>query len=144
VRATEWWIVLCVAAGCGGGAIAPAELVLDEEACSHCRMAVSQKLFAAQAVSRSGRTDFFDDIACLAKWAPEQTQGEEWGLFVVDQESGEWLDARAALFMRSDDLDTPMSSGLAAFGTRERAESAARKFKGRVLDWDSLCREESS
>jgi copper chaperone NosL len=144
MRVTEWWVVICLAAGCGGGAIEPAELVLDEEACSHCRMAVSQKLYAAQAVSRSGRTDFFDDIACLAKWAPTQTQGDDLGFFVVDQESGEWLDARAAYYMRSDELDTPMSSGLAAFGRRERAEAAARKLEGRVLDWDALCGEEIS
>ncbi|MHC4224542.1 MAG: hypothetical protein ACYSUN_11175 [Planctomycetota bacterium] len=62
----------------------------------------------------------------------------------MDQESSEWLDARVAHYMRSDELDTPMSSGLAAFGTRERAEAAARKLKGRVLDGKALCGEEAS
>ncbi len=76
MRALEALAVLSLVAGCGGGALEPAELHLNDEACSLCRMAVSQKPFAAQAVARSGRTDFFDDIGCLVRWAAEHPPGE--------------------------------------------------------------------
>lgn len=138
MRALEMLIVFCVA-GCGGGVLEPAELVLNEEACSLCRMAVSQKPFAAQAVARSGRTDFFDDIGCLAQWTPGE---EETALFVADYETGDWLDATKAHYVRSERLHTPMASGLAAFGVGERARSAARELDGRVLDWEQIRREQ--
>lgn len=128
-------LLLCVAAGCDRGPIEPKELVLNEEACSHCRMAVSQRPFAAQAVSRSGRAHFFDDIGCLVRWKPVR---DETALFVVDYETGEWLDATKAHYVRAEHLDTPMSSGLVAFGTKERAAAAAAKLGGVVLDWDQV------
>ncbi|MHC4136689.1 MAG: nitrous oxide reductase accessory protein NosL [Planctomycetota bacterium] len=143
MRTLEALAVLCIA-GCGGGALEPAELVLNEEACSLCRMAVSVKPFAAQAVARSGRTDFFDDIGCLVRWAAEHAPAEETALFVVDHETGAWLDAKDAHYVRSETLDTPMSSGLAAFGTQARAMAAAKPLKGRVLGWEALCKEEAS
>ena len=138
VRTTEALAALLwIAAGCGGGPIEPRELVLNEEACSLCRMAVSQRPFAAQAVSRSGSVDFFDDIGCLAQWTPMHVH-EETARFVVDYETGAWLDATKAYFVRAPRLDTPMSSGLAAFGTRDRAVAAAAKLRGEVLDWDEV------
>jgi copper chaperone NosL len=144
MRARELVVVLVAGlADCGGGELEPAELVLNEEACSHCRMAVSQKRFAAQAVARSGRTDFFDDIGCLAKWAPEHAPIGTTAVFVVDYETGVWLDARKAHYVRSDGLDTPMASGLVAFGAKERAAAAATRLQGRTLDWAALCREEA-
>jgi nitrous oxide reductase accessory protein NosL len=134
--------LLCLA-GCGGP-LEPAELVLNEEACSLCRMAVSQRRFAAQAVARSGRTDFFDDIGCLARWAPEHATSEETALFVADYETGAWLPAKDARYVRGASLETPMSSGLAAFATPARAAAAAKALNGYVLDWEALCEEEAS
>lgn len=142
MRARDLLAVLCLAA-CGG-ALQPAELVLNEEACSLCRMAVSQKSFAAQVVARSGREDFFDDIGCFVRWVPEHAQPEETALFVVDYETGAWLDASKAHYVRCEKLDTPMSSGLAAFGTKERAAAVAEALNGYVLDWAELCEEEAS
>jgi len=134
-------LLLLGLAGCGGP-LKPAELHLNEEACSHCRMAVSQRPFAAQAVSRSGGTDFFDDIGCLVAWAAKHAHPGTTALFVVDYETGDWLDATKAYYVSSVILDTPMSSGLAAFGTRERAAAAAKNLEGRVVDWNAL-REET-
>jgi len=143
MRTLEALAVLFCIAGCGG-ALEPAELHLNDEACSLCRMAVSQRPFAAQAVTRSGRTDFFDNIGCLVRWAPENAPPDETALFVVDHETGAWLDAKRAHYVRSETLDTPMSSGLAAFGAKEKAAAAAKTLKGRVLDWEALCKEEAS
>lgn len=143
MRTLEALAVLCLAAGCGG-ALEPAELVLNEEACSLCRMAVSVRPFAAQAVARSGREDFFDDIGCLVRWAPEHAPPDQTALFVVDYETGAWLDAGKAHYVRCERLDTPMSSGLAAFGAKARAAAMAEVLNGYVLDWEELCEEEAS
>ncbi|MCP5114401.1 MAG: hypothetical protein GY953_26525 [bacterium] len=127
--------------GCLGGRPEPVEIALNEEICSHCRMAVSQRQFAGEVVTPSGRVDYFDDIGCLAAWLRQQQPATGAGVFVVDYENGEWLEAAAAQFVRSEAVSTPMGSGLTAFATSERAAAAAEKFPGRVLDWQGALRE---
>ena len=116
----------------------PVPLVLDEEMCSHCRMAVSQRPFAAEVVTVEGSVDYFDDIGCLVAWVKEHRPSETAGVFVVDYESEEWLDARGAYYVESKRLPTPMSSGLAAFGSEESAEAAAERLEGRVVLWADI------
>jgi copper chaperone NosL len=124
-----------VLVGCTGGVPEPVEIVLNEENCSHCRMAVSQREFAAEVVTVSGSVDYFDDIGCLRDWVKEHRPPESAGFFVVDQTTGEWLDAKTAFFVLARKLPTPMSSGLAAFDAEASARSAAEKLEGEVLRW---------
>lgn len=128
-----------VVASCGGPP-QPAELVLGQEMCSHCRMSIVQRELAAQAV-QSGRTEFFDDPGCLAQWVRQARPGTEAALFVADFETGRWLDARKALYMQSPLLPTPMLSGLAAYGDEPRARAAADRLQGRLLSWEEVLRE---
>ncbi len=127
---------------CTGGVPEPVEIALNEETCSHCRMAVSQREFAAEVVTVTGRVDYFDDIGCLAKWVVEHQPSESAGLFIVEHHSGEWLDAKAAYYIRSEKLPTPMSSGLAAFKSEGAARSAADELEGEVWAWPEVLGEE--
>lgn len=133
----NWALVACTA-----GVPEPVEIVLNEEACSHCRMAVSQREFATEVVTVSGSVDYFDDIGCLTEWVIEHQPPESAGLFVVDFRSGEWLDAKAAYYVRSEKLPTPMSSGLAAFKNEVAANSAADELEGQVLVWPEILGED--
>jgi copper chaperone NosL len=134
--------IICLTAlvlvSCIGGVPQPVEIVLNEENCSHCRMAVSQREFAAEVVTVSGSFDTFDDIGCLRDWVKEHQPPESAGLFVVDQTTGEWLDAKSAFFVQAQILPTPMSSGLAAFGSEASAQSTAEKLEGEVLRWPQV------
>jgi copper chaperone NosL len=136
--------VICLAAlilvGCTGGVPEPVEIALNEENCSYCRMAVSEREFAAEVVTASGSVDYFDDIGCLRDWVKEHRPPESAGLFVVDRTSGEWLDAESAFFVQAQELPTPMSSGLAAFATEASARSMAERLEGEVLRWDEVLR----
>ncbi len=145
MRRTRWLtaggITLALLA-CNGGVPEPVEIVLNEENCSHCRMAVSQREFAGEVVTVSGSVDTFDDIGCLAQWVAEHDPPETAGLFVVDYESGEWLDAKTAYYIRSEKLPTPMSFGLGAFATEAAAVAAAEKLEGEVMVWPQVLGEE--
>lgn len=57
---------------CGGGALEPVPIVLDEDACSSCRMAISQPEYAAELVTPTGRGERFDDLGCVAAWLRRQ------------------------------------------------------------------------
>ena len=141
--APRLFLAVLLAAGCGGGAPRPVDLVLDEEECSLCRMAVSRRPFAAEAVTPAGAAHFFDDIGCLALWTVEQPPPPGTGLFVTDYGTGEWLDAKGARYVRAEKLETPMASGLAAFGSADRAGEEAAKLGGRVVDWATAVAEAS-
>ena len=62
----------------------------------------------------------FDEIGCLQDYLADHPLAAEATVFVADHRSGEWLDARSAVFTRTT-LHTPMSSGLIA-----HADSASR------------------
>lgn len=136
------------ASACGGGEPQPAPLVLDEDACSFCRMAISQRQFAAQTVTPGGRVERFDDIGCLLDWRREHEVPAGTAVFVVDFDSGQWLDAADSAYLRSRGIPTPMGSGLAAFATAEAAAAAAdrlglgRDGAAEVLGWGELSGEE--
>jgi copper chaperone NosL len=58
--------------------------------------------------------------------------------FVHDHEHESWVRAEEAYFVHSEDLPTPMLSGLAAFTTEESAQVFAAKVDGRTLTFDAL------
>lgn len=131
-------VALAFLAACSEGVPRPVDIVLNEESCRQCRMAVSQREFSAELVSERGVVDAFDDIGCLVTWLRETSPSGAAGVFVHDYETGEWLDARAAHFVRSEKLSTPMGSGLAAFDREESAREAAARWDGVVLRWDEI------
>ena len=115
--------------------------MVNEDICAFCRMAVSERRFAAQVVTVGGRAEFYDDIGCLVDWLAENGQPEGAGIFVVDFTTGRWLTATGAGYVRSPRLPTPMGHGLAAFADREAAQAATRELGGEVVGWDDLVAE---
>ena len=133
---TRWVIgVVWFVAMCASGAPQPVEIAFNEETCHQCRMAISQQEFAAEIVTRGGTVHYFDDIGCMARWTAENEPPEDGGWFVTDYDTHGWLDARTAYYVRSDQLSTPMSYGLAAFQTRAQAQATAKRVDGEIVEW---------
>jgi copper chaperone NosL len=125
-------------AACAGGPPEPVPIVLDEDACSHCRMAISEREYAAELVTREGQVERFDDIGCLAAWLREHGRPAGAAAFVTDYRSGEWLAAEAAVYVAAPALPTPMGSGLAAFAERAAAEAASAELGGATAEWEAV------
>ena len=134
------WCLFLVLTACGGEP-QPVPIVYDEDACSHCRMAVSQPAFAAELVTPGGQVELFDDLGCLAAWLREHPPPAGSGLFVADYESHDWFAAPDATYLVSPELPTPMGSGLAAFHDRSAAETLAAQLGGRLLTWEEVLTE---
>jgi len=130
--------VLALAAACAGGPPEPVPIVLDEDACGYCRMAISEGEFAAELVTPQGRVETFDDAGCLAAWLREHGRPEGAAAFVADYRTGEWLAAEAATYVASPALPTPMRSGLAAFADRTAAEAATAELGGETAGWAAV------
>jgi copper chaperone NosL len=132
------WLIMLIAtiAACRSEPPKPVDIE-SWDMCAFCRMAISQKQFAAEIVEASGLIQKFDDIGCLLRYR-RRLQAVPAATFVVDRRTRRWLPAEAAYFVHSDRLQTPMGGGFAAFGDPADAESAARDFKSSVVRFSAL------
>lgn len=88
----------------------PVEPVWGKEPCAHCKMLVSDKRYAAQAIDQAGEHRFFDDVGCMVLWVDaHQPAAPAW---VRESSSGTWLDARTAHYLQG--ARTPMDFGMEA------------------------------
>ena len=109
--------------------------------CSFCRMAISEKRWAAEVVDREGAVFKFDDIGCMVRYLTERSSRERAAaIFVMDYPAGRWLDAAAGLYVQSGEIPSPMSGGLAAFADRSQAAQLAAQRHGRILGFEDLWR----
>ncbi len=132
-------IVACglaiVALSCGGGTPDPAVLDTRNEACAHCRMAVSSARFASQIVAPGEEPRFFDDLGCLAAYlreAPAQPAGAL--AYVADHRTAEWVPAADAIFTKVPALETPMGSHVVAHASPASRDADAAARGGTPVD----------
>jgi copper chaperone NosL len=109
----------------------------SSDMCGYCRMAISQKQFAAEALDVDGNAIKFDDIGCMRRFLAA-AEGKHPVRFVMDYGERRWLDADTAFFVRGSRIPTPMGGGILAFGRRSRAEAEARESGGEVLPFAAL------
>ncbi len=93
-----------------------AEIHWDRDACERCVMIMSEKGYAVQIQNPVTKQNHkFDDIGCAVLWFNENKK--DWFdtalIFVKDEKSQKWIDARAALWTFGN--ITPMNYGLAAY-----------------------------
>lgn len=129
-----------LSSACGQPGLAPVDLN-PEDICSMCRMAISEKRFAAEFITRDGDALKFDDIGCMRDYIKEKRIEESIGAwYVSDYESGTWLNARAASFVKSDQFKTPMGGGIVALKLSSRAAVLAQENNTTVLTFDEVLR----
>jgi copper chaperone NosL len=121
----------------------PPEIVYGEDICARCGMIINDERFAASVVVEKSPKTYehvlFDDIGNMLAYAQEE--GEHAQIvtyFVHDYHSREWLNAREAHYLLSDELQTPMAFGIAAFKERSAAEAEAKNWHGTVVDFATV------
>jgi copper chaperone NosL len=120
---------------CSGGAIKPVDIEASDM-CSFCRMAISEKRYAAEIIDEEENVMKFDDIGCMLRYRDAAgTTLKTAAIFVTDFETREWLPADKAFFVRRANVKTPMGSGIVAYNSKENAGPDAVTF-----DWLSAQR----
>ena len=97
-------------------------------------MAISEKRFAAEFITKDRDARKFDDIGCMRDYIKERKNEaaiETW--YVSDYDSGKWLAGKSADFVQADSFRTPMGSGIVAVEAHTRAVSLASENNGRFL-----------
>jgi copper chaperone NosL len=123
-------------AGCGAPKFEPVEIAA-EDMCAFCKMAISEKQYAAEFLNRDGDVFKFDDIGCMANYVAEKKVRDAVAVFyVADFDSKRWLKAEEANLIISPNFHTPMGGGMVAFKDGSRAEAAAAANQGRLISFD--------
>ena len=129
-------MVLTLLTACRSHSPQPVEIE-SSDMCGYCRMAISQKQFAAEALDADENAIKFDDIGCMLRYLAA-AQRKPAALLVMDYGTRRWIEAGVASFVRGSRIPTPMGGGILAFGERSRAEAEAREMGGEVLPFTAL------
>jgi copper chaperone NosL len=125
--------------GCGGAdhTPAPPEILYGKDTCQQCIMIVSDARYAAGYTDEDGIPRAFDDIGCMAQFIRER--GDiPYVLWVSDYNTGEWVQAASAWFVQSDEVASPMGSGVVAVASESSAREIAARLSGTVLHFGEL------
>jgi len=93
-----------------------AKMHWDRDMCERCKMAISERKFAAQIIDpKTYKVYKFDDIGCAILWMEEEhiPWKAKAVIWVTDAKNGKWIDARQALYVAG--AITPMAYGFAAY-----------------------------
>jgi len=94
----------------------PVEIFPHAYLCSMCKMEVNKKSFSAQVVDEGGKTWFFDDIGCMARWLNDRPLKKSDAVWVYTLDTNRWIDGRKALYSTVE--NTPMHYGFGAYEKR--------------------------
>lgn len=131
-------VLILVLPGCGKQDLnKPPKIRYGQDICADCRMIIAEPRFAAAAVSETGEVFKFDDIGCAARYA-DSAKVVPARLWVHDFLTEQWVDGKAAVFVHSGNLVTPMGYGLAAFSGLEDADKFNEKEKGQSVSWEEM------
>ncbi len=121
-------------AACGAPTFEPVEIA-PEDMCTLCKMAISEKQYAAEFINRDGDAFKFDDIGCLANYIAQRKVEDAAVFYVLDFDTKQWLKAEDANFVASPSFRTPMGGGIIGFKDKSRAEAAAAEHRGRQISF---------
>ncbi len=109
------------------------------DTCAHCRMHISQPGFGGEMRDHSGALTKYDDVGCLvqAMIRLHQDIPEAW---VEDHAAGGFIPLLTAHLVRTSAADTPMGSGIVAFGDASAATAYAQAHNGELLQLEDIVR----
>lgn len=108
-----------------------------KEACDYCTMTIVDPQHAAMLVTDKGRLYKFDAIECMIYYHREHPK--DYSEFLVSNytSNGSFIDAKAATFLVSKDIPSPMGAFLSAFQTKDDIHSLRIKDQ-KLYTWKEI------
>jgi copper chaperone NosL len=117
------------------------KIIFGQDSCAECKMTIMNPRFGAEIVTKKGRVYKFDDSHCVAAFLERrgvEMKNISQTLF-LDYNTGEFIKVKAAEFVVSSQLKSPMGGNAAAFRSREDAKRKSAELEGsKITDWATL------
>ena len=112
---------------------------INRDHCDFCKMTISNGQFAAEVKTSKGRFYKFDDIVCMTGYIKENTNVKFNSYYVNDfMQRNELINAENAFYLKSDEFVSPMGGNIAAFMSKEAAESMIEKYHAEAISWKEI------
>ena len=106
--------------------------ISSDDMCAFCKMAISEKKFAAEFLTSDGEAIKFDDLGCMKSYLTKHIEDKPAAYFVMDFTTKEWLVAPHAFYVQSSELQTPMGGGVVAFQNENAAKEQLKRTTGEL------------
>ena len=119
----------------------PEPIAYGTDACHHCKMTLVDKKFGAELVTAKGKVYKFDDVNCMITFYQSgevSTEDFAYKLVVDYSQPGKLIDANNAFYLKSDTIQTPMASHVAAFEKEDAMKATRNQLKGIYMVWGEL------
>lgn len=121
--------------------VEPEAIQYGKDACHHCKMTLMDNKFGAEIVTTKGKVFKFDDTACLLNFiSSSQLKDKDITHCLITNfaSPGVLINAKTALYVKSEQIKSPMASNIAAFENKPNLESHNDSWKGEELSWNEL------
>jgi copper chaperone NosL len=113
----------------------------DSSRCDYCRMLFQEKKFGGELQTASDSILVFDASECQAAYViggkiSLSNIKKQWS--VNYRNPGFLVDANKAWYVHSDKLMSPMEANIAAFASKQEADSVRSKLGGELMDWNGV------
>lgn len=117
----------------------PRPIDYGSEACEYCRMGIVDDRYAAQLVSKTGKTFSFDAMECMIHFKEENTDHKWTHEMLTDYtKPGTLIPAEESTVIRSKELPSPMGMYLTAVGSKEQAEKLQGQYNGKLYSYPEV------
>jgi len=125
----------------GACKIEPVQINLGKDDCSFCKMTISNARFAAEILTPKGKVYKYDDLHCLLSAVEKGDISKDniHEIYLTDfSGKHELVNAKAAYFIMSEDLKSPMGGNIAAFSSKDSLLTTLQKVTGKQVLWEFL------
>ena len=114
-------------------------IIYGKDACSYCKMNIVDQQHSAEIVTQKGKPYKYDAIECMVRELKERDENEI-ALFLISDYStpGKLVDAKSAIYLISENLQSPMGANLTGFKDKTKAEIVLSKKNGKLYTWDEI------
>ncbi|MEO6812603.1 MAG: nitrous oxide reductase accessory protein NosL [Ginsengibacter sp.] len=122
----------------------PQPIKLGADACSFCKMSIADNRFGAEIITKKGKIYKFDDMHCVLGFMKANTINnsdikETW--LVNFDEPHNFIDAKKAFLLKSNELHSPMGGNVASFDNVNKLKESMKNIKGETITWVALVNE---
>lgn len=132
-------LAACWLTGCDAG---PEPMRYGQDECTDCKMIVSDQRFGAEIVTKKGKVLKFDDLCCMTAFLKRGGVAEsDVKMRVVSDfnRPNVFIPVEQALFLKNDELKSPMRSDCAAFATDAELQKVKEQLgAGEPTRWPAI------
>ncbi|MCC6930801.1 MAG: nitrous oxide reductase accessory protein NosL [Gemmatimonadaceae bacterium] len=117
----------------------PRPLIVGEDSCDFCKMAISDTRYGAEVRTTTGRIVTFDAVECLAGYVAQAGDTARFeGIWVADFNGSGMVPATDARFLLGGSLHSPMGRQVTSFAANVSPAELVAKYGGEVLTWEQV------